>query len=60
MARNNTGAIKEPVAREYGIPVHALRRRRGGEDNMGAIYLMRKLTDRTRRTVPRRPLDADR
>lgn len=40
-------AIKKAVAREYGVGEQDLSRRRGGEDKMVAIYLMRQLTNRT-------------
>ena len=40
-------AIKAAVAREYGVSEADLRRKRGGEDKMVAIYLARKLTNRT-------------
>jgi len=40
-------AIKKAVAREYGVDEVDLRRRRGGEEKRVAIYLMRKLTNRT-------------
>ena len=41
------GAIKTAVAREYRVKEDELSRRRGGEDKMVAIYLARKLTNRT-------------
>jgi putative transposase len=43
----DVGVIKRAVAAEYGLPVEALGRRRGGEDKLAAIYLMRKLTNLT-------------
>jgi chromosomal replication initiation ATPase DnaA len=42
---------RESVAREFGVRVEALSRKRGGEEKMAAIYLARKLTGLSGREV---------